>query len=160
MLWKIMGSGPNTCWAEKVDWILGQCMQRRNPSSISPLWISTSVVKLILWALCFPYYKTFSAWRSPWSPEPSHVFTFCSQHVFGLIPSLSKNQDLGRVKECKIDCGNIGWNDSQRDAFAAWIMWCSAFIEFIKPKSSYWVLRRKCFGWSVMGNGAGAGEEG
>lgn len=136
-------------WSDKVDWMLRQYIQRRSLSSISPHWISRSVLKLILWALCFPIAKSLLHGGLPWSAEPSRIFIFFSQHVFGLIPSLSKNQDLGRVKDCKIICGNMGWNDSQRDASTAFmffflIMCCSAFIEFIRPKSSYWVLRRKC----------------
>lgn len=113
-LWKIMFSGPNT-WSEQVDWMLKERVQRRNPS-ISPHWISRSVVKLIPQALCFSTARPLLHGGLPWSPEASHIFKFFSQHVFGIVPSLSKNQDLGRVNDCKIICENMGWNDSQRDA--------------------------------------------
>lgn len=79
--------------------------------------------------------------------------------LFGLIPSLSKNQDLGKVRDCKVIFGNMGWNDSPW-MFYFWnvsisflfVLMCSDLIESIRPKRSYWVLRRKCwFGLNGIG---------
>lgn len=120
-LGKITGSGPNT-WFEKVDWLLRWCMQGRNPYSVYPHWISRSVF------IGIHIFLLQNRGGLPLSPE--------------LIPSLSKNQDLGEVRDCKVICGNMGWNDGQGDVstFFLFVFNVSDFIESIRPRRSYWVL--------------------
>lgn len=116
-----MGSGPNT-WFEKVDWLLRWYMQGRNPYSVYPHWISRTIF------IGIHIFLLQNRDGLPWSPE--------------LIPSLSKNQDLGKVRDCKVICGSMGWNDGQRDVstFFLFVFNVSDFIESIRPRRSYWVL--------------------